>query len=75
MLDTKPKQRLYEEETGYKAIENGSFTYKYKMWLLQQEEEKNNARMYQNPTSEILSRNTQGEIEKHRCPYCGAEFS
>lgn len=36
-MDSEIKQVLFEEETGYKAIIKGKFTFKYKAWLIQNE--------------------------------------
>jgi hypothetical protein len=33
-LDSEIKQILFEESTGYVALEKGKFTYKYKAWLV-----------------------------------------
>jgi hypothetical protein len=33
-LDSEIKQILFEESTGYDALENGKYTYKYKAWLV-----------------------------------------
>ena len=39
-LDTKIKQEEFITETGYLPIENGKFTEKYKVWLIQKENER-----------------------------------
>ena len=36
-MDSEIKQVLFEEETGYKALIKGKFTFKYKAWLIQNE--------------------------------------
>jgi regulatory protein YycI of two-component signal transduction system YycFG len=33
-IDSEIKQILFEEETGYKPIDKGKFTFKYKAWLM-----------------------------------------
>jgi len=35
MIDSEINQILFEEETGYKPLDNGKFTLKYKIWLKQ----------------------------------------
>ena len=39
-LDSEIKQILFEEQTGYKPLEKGKFTFKYKAWLYLNETQK-----------------------------------
>ncbi len=73
LLDTKAKQKAFEAETGYKPTNDGKFTYKYKMWLLQMEEENSalESKSYRSINSPQVN---PGESKKHVCPYCGGEF-
>ncbi len=41
-LDSEIKQILFEEETGYKPIVKGKFTFKYKAWLMLNERKMGN---------------------------------
>ena len=41
-IDSEIKQILFEEETGYKPIVKGSFTFKYKAWLMLNERKMGN---------------------------------
>jgi len=41
-VDSEIKQILFEEETGYKPIIKGKFTYKYKAWLIVNERKMGN---------------------------------
>jgi hypothetical protein len=41
-IDSEIKQILFEEETGYKPILNGKFTFKYKAWLILNERKMGN---------------------------------
>ena len=41
-FDSEIKQILFEEETGYKPIVNGKFTFKYKAWLILNERKMGN---------------------------------
>ena len=36
-MDSEIKQVIFEEETGYKPVVKGKFTFKYKAWLIQNE--------------------------------------
>ncbi len=36
-MDSEIKRVIFEEETGYKALIKGKFTFKYKAWLIQNE--------------------------------------
>jgi len=40
--DSEIKQTLFEEETGYKPIVKGKFTFKYKAWLMLNERKMEN---------------------------------
>jgi hypothetical protein len=41
-IDSEIKQILFEEETGYKPIAKGKFTFKYKAWLMLNERKMGN---------------------------------
>jgi hypothetical protein len=41
-IDSEIKQILFEEETGYKPIVKGNFTFKYKAWLILNEKKMGN---------------------------------
>ena len=41
-IDSEIKQILFEEETGYKPIVKGKFTFKYKAWLMLNERKMGN---------------------------------
>ena len=41
-VDSEIKQILFEEETGYKPIVKGKFTFKYKAWLMLNERKMGN---------------------------------
>ncbi len=42
LIDSEIKQILFEEETGYKPIAKGKFTFKYKAWLMLNERKMGN---------------------------------
>jgi hypothetical protein len=42
LIDSEIKQILFEEETGYKPIFKGKFTFKYKAWLMLNERKMGN---------------------------------
>lgn len=70
-LNTEKKQEDFEKETGYKPIENGKFTKRYKSWLiriydLSRDPYRQPVAYEQPPKQEVVE-------EKKICTYCGVE--
>lgn len=74
-LNTKIKQEEFIRETGYVPIKKGKFTEKYKIWLIQKENEKKallqqQAILQSQPSYQPAPRQ---ETEKIFCHDCGSE--